>query len=277
MLTRLDQILSHCRNGREIAVWGTPTRLMERELRGYPWQIAGKVDVSAHYVIAVTQEDLTDFERDAQRQGFRDVYDYVCFQDEGKELPFAWTCFGVPIGRQTYFGEGVADACENGYVECIGSYCSINGTASIMGNHQLGMLFTSDELPRFFGPENKARFDARCREGAGHPYALGKPRITIGNDVWIGANAFINCSKVTRVGDGAIIGAGAVVMHDVPPYAVVAGVPAKIIRYRYAPEVIKTLERVQWWHWSPEEIDQHADVLLSPEAFMRRFGGQSEP
>jgi len=62
------------------------------------------------------------------------------------------------------------------------------------------------------------------------------------------------------------------VLEDVPPFAVVAGVPAKIKRYRYAPQVIAALLRVQWWEWSVEKINEHADALLSPEIFMERFG-----
>ena len=95
----------------------------------------------------------------------------------------------------------------------------------------------------------------------------------IGNDVWMGTYAFINCSKVKSIGDGALIAASAVVLEDVPPYAVVAGVPAKIKRFRYPPEMIETLLRIKWWDWSFEEINANADALMSPEVFMERFGG----
>ncbi len=95
--------------------------------------------------------------------------------------------------------------------------------------------------------------------------------LTIGSDGWIGANVFINCSKVTAIGDGAIIGSGAVVLKDVPPYAVVVGVPAKIKRYRFEPDMIETLLRVRWWNWSKDEINANADALMSPELFMERF------
>ena len=91
-----------------------------------------------------------------------------------------------------------------------------------------------------------------------------KPLI-IGNDVWIGANVFINSSTVASIGDGAIVGAGAVVLEDVPPYAIAVGVPAKIKRYRYTPETIETLLRVKWWEWSVEKINENADAIISPE------------
>lgn len=272
MKTKLEQVLARCLHGREVAVWGQPTRLLMRELQGFLWHIAEAVDSSRHYVLAVTDDDLIDFERDEQCKGFRDVWDYLCFSDIGKELPFDWTLYGVPVGRQTYFGEKVAGACSNGYIERIGAFTSINSTARIHVDHHMGMSFITDELVDFLNEENKATFDRLCAADPKHPYALGKPKLTIGNDVWIGSGAFIDCSKVSSIGDGAVIGANAVVLEDVPPYAVVAGVPARIKRYRYAPEMIEALERTQWWNWNEEELNRNADALFDPRIFLRRFG-----
>ena len=80
------------------------------------------------------------------------------------------------------------------------------------------------------------------------------PPCHIGNDVWIGRNAVIK-DGVT-VGDGAIIGTSAVVTKDVPPYAIVVGVPARIIRYRFSPEIIEALLELRWWDLPLEKI-QH--------------------
>lgn len=81
---------------------------------------------------------------------------------------------------------------------------------------------------------------------------LDRGFVDIGNNVWIGDNAiFLN--NVT-VGDGAVIGSNAVVTHDVPPFAIVAGVPAKIIRYRYTRSVIEQMMEIQWWNWDMERI-----------------------
>jgi virginiamycin A acetyltransferase len=94
--------------------------------------------------------------------------------------------------------------------------------------------------------------------------------ILIGNDVWIGAKAII-LSNVT-VGDGAIVGAGAIVTHDIPPYAVVAGVPAKIIRFRFSKSQIEKLLKISWWNWSNDAIKGNVDYLRGdPDLFIQRF------
>jgi len=272
MKSRLEQVLERYLNGREIAVWGTPTRLLLRVLKPYAFHIADEVDPAKHYVVVVSDDDLIDFRLDGQSKAFRLIDDYFIFCDFGGELPFEWECHGAKIGRQTYFGEGVVRACKYGYIERIGHFTSINGNMSFGANHQMNMMFTSDDIEKFFSDENKALFESKHRVNPKHPYARGKKRIAIGSDVWIGAYAFINCSKVTCIGDGAIIGAGAVVNENVPPYAIVVGVPAKIKRYRYSPEMIETLLRVKWWNWSVEEINANADALMSPEIFAKRFG-----
>lgn len=275
MNTRLEQVLERCLGGRTIAIWGNPTRALLRALRGFSYQIAGSVDPTRHYVVAVNDDDLADFLRDEQSPPFRYVDDYLTFCDVGGELPFPWECFGARIGRQTYFGESVASACEEGYVRSIGHFTSINGSAQIAANHQLDMLFLSDDIRRFFSEENAALFQRRLASDPRHPYALGKPAMTIGSDVYIGANAFINASRVTRIGDGAVIGAGAVVLEDVPPYAVVVGVPARVKRYRFPPDKIELLLRVKWWEWPAEKIDENAESLFSPGLFFERYAARA--
>ncbi len=82
----------------------------------------------------------------------------------------------------------------------------------------------------------------------------------VGNDVWFGREAIV--MPGVAIGDGAIIGARAVVAKDVPPYAIVAGNPAAVIKYRFSPEIIQELLKIQWWNWDLEKIISHHAVLM---------------
>jgi acetyltransferase-like isoleucine patch superfamily enzyme len=91
---------------------------------------------------------------------------------------------------------------------------------------------------------------------------FSKGPVRVGNDVWIGANATI-LSGVT-IGDGAVVAAGSVVTESVPPYAIVGGVPAKIIKYRFPVETIERLIQLGWWNWRPEIIEQNMSLFYLP-------------
>lgn len=270
MKSRLEQVLERYLNGREIAVWGNPTRAMLRVLKPYGFHIADTVDPTKHYVVAVNEDELNDFFDDEQSKGFEEIDDCLPFDDFGGALPFEWECFGSKIGRHTYFGKEFVRACRCDEIESIGHFTAINETAYIDVNHQLNMTTVSDSIP--FNDENALKYKRILQSDPKHPYAINMKPLTIGSDVWIGANVFVNNSTVSSIGDGAIIGTGAVVLEDVPPYAVVVGVPGKIKRYRYSPEMIETLLRVKWWEWSDEKINENADALMSPDVFMERFG-----
>lgn len=84
-----------------------------------------------------------------------------------------------------------------------------------------------------------------------------KGMVTIGNDVWIGGNVTI--LRGVKIGDGAVIAAGAVVTRDVEPYAIVGGVPAKVIKYRFPKKVIKQLLELRWWDYGPD-ILKNCDI-----------------
>jgi len=95
--------------------------------------------------------------------------------------------------------------------------------------------------------------------------------VTIGHDVWFGHNAIV--MPGVTIGNGAAIGSGAVVTKDVPPYAVVVGVPARVIRFRADEATIATLEKIAWWNWSHAEIDAAmADLrALDIAAFAEKY------
>lgn len=95
-------------------------------------------------------------------------------------------------------------------------------------------------------------------------------RVTIGHDVWVGHGAII--MKGVTVGNGAVVGSGAIVTKDVPPYAVVAGVPARIIKYRFDDETIRQLETIAWWNWTREQLEERFDELNDLPAFLAKYG-----
>ena len=85
----------------------------------------------------------------------------------------------------------------------------------------------------------------------------------VGNDVWIGYDALV--MPGVRIGNGAIVAARAVVVKDVPAYAVVGGNPAKILKFRFPPETIAALEQIAWWNWPVENITRHLKAIVSAD------------
>lgn len=94
-------------------------------------------------------------------------------------------------------------------------------------------------------------------------YELPRMKVEIGNDVFIGFNAAI-LYPTKKIGDGAVIAAGSFVIEDVPPYAIVGGYPAKVLRYRFSKEKIDQLLRSRWWEASLEELEPVRDQFAVP-------------
>lgn len=135
----------------------------------------------------------------------------------------------------------------------IGRYCSIGArTHWITGMHPLENISTS---PLFYERYYCAK--------APIPKKIN---LTIGNDVWIGSDVLI-LPKCKNIGNGAVIGAGSIVTKDVPAYAIVAGNPARIIRYRFKCNEIEALEQSQWWNLEPNEIIEGYDLIEKPIEF----------
>ena len=168
------------------------------------------------------------------------------------------------VGRHSY-----GPICDQTGVKVeIGSFCSFAEGSAVIGNHDV--YITSHEFVSF--PIQETWKD--------HPgYVPGikvkRPRqlkmTRIGNDVWIGRNALIIAG--TTIGNGVIIGAGAVVTKDIPDYAIAVGVPAKIIKYRYSEEQIQKMNSIAWWNWPDEKICKfYDDFYLDIETFIEKHG-----
>lgn len=136
----------------------------------------------------------------------------------------------------------------------VGKFCCISWNVCLYGgsshNSTSPSMYTSYHWKSIFGNTE----DSNKTE---------KRKTIIGNDVWIGNGAIV--INAVNVGDGAVIGAGAVVTKDIPPYSVVAGVPAKILYKRFSEETIERLLKIKWWNW-PEHIISSNERLLRIEA-----------
>lgn len=148
--------------------------------------------------------------------------------------------YNVDIGLYTY-GECFIPGSIDKFTT-IGRYCSIARNVRVFNrNHAIKNKSTH---PYFYNPA----FGILKTDN------IEYNPLKIGNDVWIGYGAIITPS-VNNIGNGSVIGAGAVVTKNVPSYAIVAGNPAKIVKYRFPAEKIELLEREAWWNNSIETID----------------------
>jgi acetyltransferase-like isoleucine patch superfamily enzyme len=163
---------------------------------------------------------------------------------------------GVFIGDYTFINHStqIDSNCKR-----IGKYCSISHGVKIgLGPHPLNFFSTS---PVFYEPYRGFVEEQLYNEFEDKGYT------EIGNDVLIGANALILAG--VKVGDGAVIGAGSVVTKNVPPYAIVAGNPAKIIKYRFETEVIRKLLQIKWWDKDLKEILKYKDKFNNINEFIK--------
>ena len=160
----------------------------------------------------------------------------------------------VVMGQGTYGVPRVETYAHDDTRLIVGAYTSIAKRATFIlgGNHPADRVTT---------------FPLRIMRGLpgagsdGYPYSKGD--IQVGSDVWIGYGAMV-LSGVT-IGDGAMVAARSLVSADVPPFAIVAGTPARVLRYRHTPEQCAALREISWWNWPKERIDAAVERLTSPD------------
>lgn len=144
----------------------------------------------------------------------------------------------------------------------VGSYCSIAGDVKFMNKDEHACIINPKIISCY-------PFKGLLGYGTDELLAGGKGPIIIGNDVWIGEGARIMSN--VRIGDGAVIAAQTVVTKDVPPYALCAGNPGRIKKYRFTKEQIGELLKIKWWEWSVDKIKENFADFLDVDIFIRKY------
>lgn len=159
--------------------------------------------------------------------------------------------------RGTYFDRNVnIISWSDDYHIYLGKYNSIGRDCNFFlhANHRVDWITTSSQL---WGPVTPEIADMHMNMG--HPTCKGD--IIVENDVWIGAKSTIMSG--VKIGNGAVVGSCSVVTKNVPPFAIVAGNPAKVVKYRFSDDQISSLLKISWWDWSEEKIRQNGMKLWS--------------
>ncbi len=169
----------------------------------------------------------------------------------------------IKIGEHTYFALGCRPPQELHEANAvIGKFCSIAGNINFMGNSRHASILNKKIVPNF--PFNERWGINEFPEGG------TRGPIVIGNDVWLGEDCFI--MDGIHIGDGAIIGARAMVTKDVPSYAVVVGCPMVIKGYRFNKEIINKLLEIKWWDWPEFKIRDAIEDFQDAEKFVKKYG-----
>jgi acetyltransferase-like isoleucine patch superfamily enzyme len=150
----------------------------------------------------------------------------------------------------------------------IGKFCSLAPDITLI----TGGIHPTDWVSTY---PFRSKWNLKGADQDGTPATKGD--IVVGNDVWIGTHVFILSG--VKIGDGAVICTGSIVLNDIPPYAIAGGVPAKVIKMRFQNNEIEELLSIRWWEWEDDKILKYVDYLSSPRIkdFLDSLKGSEKP
>jgi hypothetical protein len=238
-----------------VSASGRHSTIFDRVISESPWVLEGDflLDQGSNQVVHQLRE-LTQYP-----QRIEPVY----FKRQTKWMLHAQIArYGWVVGDHTY-GEPLVLEPSCAHLS-IGRFTSIAGQVTVvLGNHRTdaGTLYPFKSLRRFWPTAGAVSADHDS-----------KGDVVIGNDVWIGQGATILSG--VRIGDGAVVGAQSVVSRDVPPYAIVAGNPARVIRHRFDQATVNRFLALRWWDWPQDQIEAAIPLLVAAdlEPFWAAYG-----
>ena len=222
-------------------------------------------------ILASTNTDIYgELKKELQKyfadENIAELSSMVKFENDKKK-------WNTKIGKYSY-----GPLCTNHpLIESIGAFTSIAFGTCVIGNHDDQFVTTHPLI--YYGAyyekyeENTNYKDEKWYFEGVQPHREKIKQIKsikIGNDVWLGCNVLI--TNYANIGNGVIAGAGSVITKDVPDYAVVVGAPARIIRFRYSPSQIESLNKIAWWDWTDDEIrERYDDFYLPIDEFIKKY------
>ena len=197
-----------------------------------------------------------------QTVSFMITIDYSSYRgDKYEDYSFAL------FGRRSYMGKGQIDMILPSFF-MVGNYTSIGKNVTLILNQDHDYMSVTN-YP-FYVINNNADYKSPVSSKNNNKNIKNtKRQIIIGHDVWIGDNVTILSG--TYIGNGAVVGAGSVVSGVIPSYSIVAGVPARIIKYRFSKELRTKINEIKWWYWDEKTILDNIEKFEDVEKFINIF------
>lgn len=181
---------------------------------------------------------------------------------EGSNVIGAHSWFKGVMGYGSYIGNNSSLYAKIGRFVSIGPSCMV-----ITGRHPYTYPFVSTS-PIFYSTKKQCGVNfVKETLFIERVNAEGDFPVSIGHDVWI--NAGVKIVQGVKIGDGTVVLSGAVVTKDTPPFSIVGGIPAKVIKYRFNPDDIKFIEKSKWWDWPIQTLKKNCNALCDIELFKK--------